>query len=215
VRSTGGLLWEAFVFPFHPQTERLRTLLAAGTVGDLREIRSSFHFSLDDEQDVRMLADLAGGSVQDVGCYPIRLARLLFDAEPVTERTVGDAVWSASGVDEECWGALTFPGGRRLLVSSGFRTAFDCSTTLVGTEGRIEVSNPFHAEPGDTITVIREDEAAQTDPAPGADERSFTAALRHVHAAIRGLEPPRHLAVDEAMGNAEAIAALLRAAADT
>jgi predicted dehydrogenase len=210
-RDAPGPLWEAFVFPFHPQTDRLRELIAAGAIGELREIRSSFHFRLDDEEDVRMLLELAGGSVQDVGCYPIRLARLLFDAEPELERTVADARWAGSGVDEECWGAFAFPGDRRLLMSCGFRSELDTCATLLGTHGRILVSNPFHAEPGDTVTVIR-DGRAKTEPAPGTAERSFTPVIRHIHRAIRGLEAPRHLAVDEAMGNAEAIAALLQAA---
>lgn len=209
--ATTGPLWEAFVFPFHPQTDRLRELIATGSVGELREVRSSLHFLLDDEEDIRMLLELAGGSVQDVGCYPIRLARLLFETEPELERTVADAHWAGSGVDEECWGALRFPDDRRLLLSCGFRASDDSSTTLLGTHGRIHVTNPFHAGPGDTITVVR-DEHVETEPAPGAEERSFTAAIRHVHRAIRGLEAPRHVAVDEAMGNAEAIAAVLRTA---
>ncbi len=41
---------------------------------------------------------------------------------------------------------------------------------------------------------------------------SFTPAIRHIHRVIRGLEEPRHLAVDEALGNARAIGALLGSA---
>ena len=81
-RSAPGSLWEAFVFPFHEQMDRARAMLAAGAIGEVREIQSRFHFVLDDPNDIRLFADLAGGSIQDVGCYPIRLARLLFDAEP-------------------------------------------------------------------------------------------------------------------------------------
>jgi predicted dehydrogenase len=210
-RTATGPLWEAFVFPFHAQTDRLRELIAAGTIGELREIRSSFHFRLDDEEDIRMLLELAGGSVQDVGCYPIRLARLLFEAEPELERTVADGHWSASGVDEECWGALGFAGDRRLVLSCGFRAEDDTSTVLLGTHGRVHLTNPFHPRPGDTITVVR-DGNATTEPSPGARERSFTQAIRHIHRAIRGLDAPRHLALDEALGNATAIAAVLRSA---
>jgi predicted dehydrogenase len=210
-RTATGPLWEAFVFPFHAQTDRLRELIAAGTIGELREIRSSFHFRLDDEEDIRLLLELAGGSVQDVGCYPIRLARLLFEAEPELERTVADGHWSASGVDEECWGAFAFPGDRRLVFSCGFGAEDDTSAVILGTRGRIHLTNPFHPEPGDTITVVRDGNAA-TEPTPGVRERSFTAAIRHIHRAIRGLDAPRHLAVDDALGNAEAIAAVLRAA---
>lgn len=210
-RTAPGPLWEAFVFPFHAQTDRLRDLIADGAIGELREIRSGFHFRLDDEEDVRMLLELAGGSVQDVGCYPIRLARLLFEEEPELERTLADARWATTGVDEECWGALGFPGDRRLAFSCGFRAEDDTSAVLLGTHGRIHLTNPFHPEPSDTITVVH-DANTETEPSPGATERSFTAAIRHIHRAIRGLEAPRHLAVDEAMGNADAITSVLHAA---
>jgi predicted dehydrogenase len=202
--------WEAFVFPFHYQMERVRGLIASGAIGEVREIASRFHFVLDEPTDIRMDADLAGGSIQDVGCYPIRLARLLFEAEPEPSRTIADATWER-GVDSELWGALTFPGDRRLVLSCGFRSASDTFTRVLGSEGEIAMTNPFHPGPNDTITVANES-GSQTEPAMPSGERSFTPAIRHIHRVLRGLEEPRHLAVDEALGNAEAIAALLAAA---
>ncbi len=210
-RANAGMLWEAFVFPFHPQIDRVRELIADGAVGQIREIDSSFHFALDDPGNIRLSAELAGGSVQDVGCYPVRLARLLFDDEPELEHAIAGAVWSESGVDEELWGSLRFPRDRRLVFSGGFRLAYDTFTRVLGTEGEIRITNPFHPVPGDELIVVRDEEIAN-EPAPGASERSFTAAIRHMHRALRGLEDPLHLAIDEAMGNATAIAALLSAA---
>lgn len=207
-RETGGLLWEAFVFPFHQQMERARRLLADGAIGELREIQSSFHFLLKNPANIRMSAELQGGSLQDVGCYPIRLARLLFADEPIGGRA--DAVFGETGVDEEMVGELAFPGDRWLLFSCGFRRAYDCFTRLQGTEGQIHMTNPCHPGPGDTIEVVRDGERAVRPAA--ADEHTFTAALRHVHAAIRGEEPPMHLAIDEALGNASAVELLLAAA---
>ena len=207
-RDTGGLLWEAFVFPFHEQMERVELLLADGAIGDLREIQSSFHFLLQNPGNIRMSAELQGGSLQDVGCYPIRLARLLFGDEPTGGWATG--VFGETGVDEEMAGVLTFPGDRRLLLSCGFRRAYDCFTRLQGTEGQIHMTNPCHPGPGDTTEVLRDGERASRPAA--ADEHSFTAALRHVNAAIRGEEAPRHLAADEALGNAVAIELLLASA---
>lgn len=43
-RETGTLLWEAFVFLFHGQFERVAALVADGAIGELREIQSTFHF---------------------------------------------------------------------------------------------------------------------------------------------------------------------------
>jgi transposase-like protein len=62
------------------------------------------------------------------------------------------------------------------------------------------------------MTLVREGAVIQTWPGAPSGERSFTAAIRHIHRALRGLEEPRHLAVDDAMGNAEAIDAVLAAA---
>ncbi len=200
-RAAPKPLWEAFVFPFHPQTERLHELLADDAIGRPREIMSRFHFLLDDPEDIRLSAELAGGALQDVGCYPIRLARLLFGAEPDLERTIADAEWAPSGVDAEIWGALAFSGDRRLVFSCGFKASYTTATVILGADGEIRITNPFHPERGDELTVV-----------PGATERSFTPAIRHINRALRGAEPPRHLALDEALANATAIAAFLEQA---
>jgi predicted dehydrogenase len=210
-RSASGSLWEAFVFPFHEQMERMHAMLAGGVVGEVREIQSRFHFVLDDPNDIRFFADLAGGSIQDVGCYPIRLARLLFDAEPDLTRAIADAEWTPDGADTELWGALVFPGDRRLVFSCGFRSGYDTLTRVLGTEGEIRMTGPFHPDADDEMIVVRNGKT-ERQPATTTGEMSFTPAIRHIHRVVRGLEEPRHLAVDEAMGNALAIAALLDAA---
>ncbi len=210
-RVAHGPLWEAFVFPFHDQIDRVRALLADGVIGEIRELWSRFHFFLDDPDDVRLLAELSGGSIQDVGCYAIRLARLLFDAEPDLSRAMADATWTEAGVDLELWGAFTFPGERRLVLSSGFLSGYDTLTRVFGAEGELRITNPFHPKAGDTFTVLRGGTSEVHDAVPSG-ERSFTPAIRHIHRVLRGLEEPRHQAVDEALGNATAIAALLAAA---
>jgi predicted dehydrogenase len=204
-------LWEAFVFPFHQQIERVHRALAAGQIGEVREIVSRFHFVLDDRRDIRLSAELGGGSLYDVGCYPIRLARLLFEAEPDLDRAIADAVWTTSGVDSELWGALTFPGNRRLVFSCGFVTADDTFTRVFGTDGELRMTNPFHPGDDDAFAIVHGDEVQEQAAAP-AGQHSFTPAIRHIHAVLRGREQPRHLAMDEAMGNATAITALLGAA---
>jgi predicted dehydrogenase len=212
VSAAGGLLWETFVFAFHEQMARSRSFIADGSIGELREIWARFHFVLDDPGDIRMSAPLAGGATQDVGCYPIRLARLLFDVEPDLSRVSADAAWSA-GVDVELWGTLPFGGDRRLQFSCGFRSAYDTFARVIGTVGELRMTNPFHPDPGDTLELVREGHVVSQEPAMPSGERSFTPAIRHIHRVLRGEEEPRHLAVDEALGNARAVAAMLDAAA--
>jgi predicted dehydrogenase len=211
-RSATGFLWEEFVFPFHDQMERVRGMIDDGSIGEVREINARFHFMLDDPNDIRLFADLAGGSIQDVGCYPIRLARLLFDAEPDLSRAIADAEWTPDGADTEMWGALSFPRDRRLVFSCGFRSGSDAVARVLGTEGEIRMTHPYHPGTSDRIELVRNNEVVESRAAAPSKTRSFSPAIRHIHRVVRGLEPPRHLAVDEALGNANAIAALLRAA---
>ena len=63
------------------------------------------------------------------------------------------------------------------------------------------MTGPFHPDSDDEMVVIR-DGKTERQPATTTGEMSFTPAIRHIHRVVRGLEEPRHLAVDEAMGNA-------------
>lgn len=209
-RETGTLLWEAFVFPFHVQLERIRALLAEGAIGELREIQSNFHFSLTDPANIRLSRDLDGGAVKDLGCYPVRLARELFAAEH--ESAWAAARWGGDGVDVDTQGSLGFPGDRRLLLSCGFGRSLDTFSRLLGTGGQIHVSNAFHPGPQDTFEVRADGQQARSYQAAG-DEPSFTAAIRHIHGVLAGEQEPRSLAVDTSLGNAQALHDLLASAA--
>lgn len=203
-RETGTPLWEAFVFPFHDQMERIRSLLATGVIGELREIQSNFHFVLAHrEGNIRMSAALAGGALLDVGCYPVRLARDLFAAEHTSAWATAE--WDAGGVDLATWGTLGFPGGRRLLLSCGFGRAFDTFSRLLGTTGQINITNPFHPTAADTFEVCVEGREPVTHPGAGRDQHSFTAAVRHIQAVVGGEEQPRLLAADTSLGSARAL----------
>lgn len=208
-RQASGFLWEAFVFPFHRQMSRLQELLDDGTIGRIREIQSSFTFRLSRQNDIRLSSALAGGALNDVGCYPVRLARLLLGDG--LSGGVAMARWAGDGVDLEMQGVLGFGDGARLLFSCGMAGAEDTFTRVIGEQGEIRLTNPFHPKEQDVLEVRRED-LFESESA-GQEEPSFAPAVRHIHAVIRGEEKPRHVAIDDALGNAVALD-LLHAAAE-
>jgi predicted dehydrogenase len=200
-RRTGTLLWEAFVFPFSGQMDRIRSLVSDGAIGELREIQSDFHFLVTRPGNIRLSAELEGGALRDVGCYPVRLAQEFFGEHATA--------WAAcepggQGVDVETWGSLGYAGGRRLLLSCGMRRAYDTFSRLLGTNGQIHVSNPFHPGPDDHVRLDpARGEATQWQAA--AAEPSFTAAIRHIDAVVAGTEQPRLLAVETSLVTARAL----------
>jgi len=201
-RQTGTLLWEAFVFPFHRQIAQVRDLVAGGAIGELVEIKSNFHFQLSNPGNIRYSRELEGGALNDVGCYPIRLAGEFFGV-PHTAAWAG-ATWGGDGVDVDTWGVLEYPGGRRLHLSAGLNRSYDTYSSLEGTLGRIQMSNPFHPGPPDNYQLIAPRVEPASHPAT-AGEPSFTAAIRHINAVLTGEEEPRLLAVDTALPTAQAL----------
>ena len=200
-RAADRPLWEAFVFPFQAQHERLVALLAEGAVGELREVVGSFHFALGRSADIRLSAELAGGALADVGCYPLRLAHELFGGPA---RTAATTVVAGAEVEVEAASVVGYDGDRRLLLSCGFRRAHDTTTVLMGTAGTLRLDDPYHPGPGSTVELRR----PGSDPVverPTRDAHSFTAALRHVGAVLAGDEAPRHTALGSALPVAAAL----------
>jgi xylose dehydrogenase (NAD/NADP) len=201
---SGGLLWESFVFPFHPQTTLMCGLIGDGRIGVLSEVISEFHFQVGSAGNIRLDLERGGGALYDVGCYPLRLGRLLFDGEPL--RASGSATFD--GVDRNMAAVVDFPAGR-LILSAGLQRPSSTSTRVIGTSGELRISNPFHPRSVDTIELWVDGAAVQIWPAAAGS--AFQHAITHIQSVIVGDLPPQHLATSDALAQAAAMD-LVRAA---
>jgi predicted dehydrogenase len=199
--QSGTLLWEAFVFPFHDQMARVRETLGSGAIGELREIHSDFHFRVVRPDNIRLSRDLAGGALNDVGCYPIRLAFELFGR--AHSSAWGSSVPGGHGVDLESTAVLGYGEGRNLVLSCGMNRRYDTFTRLVGSDGEIRMSNPFHPSDGDRLEILGRESASIAAATPG--EPSFSAAIRHIQAVLGAAQEPRQLAIDTSLPTAQAL----------
>jgi predicted dehydrogenase len=208
-------LWEAFVFPFQAQHRRLTGLLGDGAIGEPAELVSAFHFRLTNRANIRLSATLGGGALADVGCYPVRLAYELFGAglrRAGASATVVAAAGDFDGEVEADTSGLVRFGPRRLLLTCGFRRPSDTFTRVLGDAGAVHMTNPFHPSPADTLTIRRPGADPVTER-PTTDQRSFTAAIRHVHAVLRDEAAPEHTAAQWSLPAARTLEDLQAAAA--
>jgi xylose dehydrogenase (NAD/NADP) len=204
--AAGLVLAEAFMWRHHPQALKLVELVAGGAIGDLRLVRAAFSFPLDDPRDVRLLEELAGGGLMDVGCYCISAARLLA-GEPTS--ATAQQLLAPSGVDRRLAATLAHQGD--------VLTHFDCALDLpdrseleaVGSEGVLRVSDPWHSI-ATGIELVRADGHRERFEIPPANP--YGCELDDLAGAVAGEHPPR-LGVADALGQARTIDAVLRAAA--
>jgi predicted dehydrogenase len=137
-------IFEAFMYLHHPQTLRVKEMVQSGQIGELQLINSWFNFYLppEDSRNIRLNPDLEGGSLWDVGVYPNSLSIVMAHAGAPLE------VWASqrkgeTGVEVGLAGQLRFANGVVAQISSGFRTPFRQVAYLVGSEGILEITEPW------------------------------------------------------------------------
>lgn len=136
-RAHGHFLMEAVWTRFLPHVERALEIVAEGGIGELRQVTADFGFR-SEVDGTRPLFDAArgGGSLLDVGVYPLWLAHWLL-GEP--ERVWSFARRGSTGVDEEANMLLRFPHDRAALLSSAIRLETPHDAVLNGTEGSVRL----------------------------------------------------------------------------
>lgn len=197
----GRLLMEAFMYRHHPQTHKAAELVGDGAIGELRQLRSLFSFTLGDETDVRLLPELDGGALMDLGCYCISMQRVLA-GEP--ELVFGRQRLGGGGVDVGFVGILQFPGD----VFGEFHCGFDLpegnGLEAIGSQGKLLVRDPVRCrDPHVEVNGVRVDVE---------DVDRYYLQVENFSAAVRGEAEPL-LGRADALGQVRAIEALYRSAA--
>jgi xylose dehydrogenase (NAD/NADP) len=143
-RQNKVVLAEAFMYKHHPQTLKTLDLLRQNVIGELLAVKGTFTFVLDRENDVRWVPEWGGGSIWDVGCYPISFTCLIAQAEPV--EVFGWQRLSAHGVDDVFIGEMRFASGLFAQFESSFHTPYRTWLEVVGTKGSLHLDHPFKPE---------------------------------------------------------------------
>lgn len=143
-RNAGTVLIEAFMYRFHDRTLKVKQLVDEGAIGKLHHVKGGFTFPLNREGDVRWDSELGGGSLWDVGCYPLSFSRYLIGTEP--QSVYGHSVNSETGIDVSFTAQLHFPDNVTVQFDSGFRTQFRMFIEVSGSEGSIYLPMAFKPE---------------------------------------------------------------------
>ena len=205
-REAKVVVTEAFMYRHHPQTTKVRELVAGGAVGTPRLVRGAFTFNLTREQDVRFDPH-GGGSLWDVGCYPVSFTRFVLGEEPA--EAFGWQVTGPTGIDETFSGQLRFPSGCLASFDCGFRAPFRTSIEVVGSEGVLSVPHPFKPGPSEEVVLSRGGGPAESIEIAG--QELYGGEVEDLADAVLLGRPPR-VSLADSRANTAALLALLRSA---
>lgn len=197
---------EAFMYKHHPQTLKVLEMIDQDVIGEVLLIKGAFTFDLTRPDDVRWQPEWGGGSIWDVGCYPISYTRLIAHAEPI--EVFGWQATGASGVDVVFSGQLRFADGLLAQLDCGFRAPFRTSMEIVGTKGSIVVDTPFKPQTDNWIKINYGDRL-EAILSPGYD--LYLGEIEDMENAVLNGQPQR-VPLADSRANVATIVALLESA---
>ncbi len=211
-RHAGLPVAEGFMYRCHPVIDALVAHVRAGTIGTLRSVHARFTFLLDEDDSVVDNAELGGGALMDVGCYPVNAMRLICDAEPLAVSAMRTPAAGGGDVDRTLTATLAFPNGVLGLLHTSIESDEVHGIEVVGTLGRIVLHDPWVAiEHPATLHIYREREEVAVEShgpanAYALEIADFTEAIQQGRAPRWGL--------DDALANMKAIDAIALSASE-
>lgn len=197
---------EAFMYRHHPQTIKVKEMVDSGLLGELCFIRGSFTFKIRRHDDIRLDPALGGGSIWDVGCYPISYSRTILGKEPI--EVFGWQRTGPSGVDEVFGGQMRFPDNILAQFDCGFRSPVRAVMEIVGTSGALLIPNPFKPEEREEVYLTNGDKK-KTVRISGPE--LYSGEVEDMADAILHNKSPR-ISLEDSSNNVETILALRRSA---
>ena len=203
---------EGFMYRFHPQHERIQTLIASGLIGDVRYAKSSFSFMMRPARMYRLANDvtLGGGAMWDIGPYAIHTLRHCFATPALGISAM--AKYASTGADIATSGVIDFGDGKR----GHFDISFECSRqseyTVIGTKGGIKCHTVWQLPGTADVPLISwwtEDGRKAEEQYPASNH--FVLEIEHFSDCVLNNKPPR-LTLADAKENCKVIAAGLKSA---
>jgi xylose dehydrogenase (NAD/NADP) len=203
--SAGVVVAEAVMYLYHPLLRKVGELVKEGAVGQITLVRGAFSIFLDQMDNVRWRPDLGGGSLWDLGSYPVSFIRFVV-GDPV--EVFGWQTLSASGVDATFAGLLRYDNGVLGILDCGFRQQFRVQAEVVGTGGALVIQRPYPITAQSRI-LLRQGFEEKEITLPEAD--SYQCEVEALVAAILD-DAPLPVPLFSSRSNAATLAALVESA---
>ena len=184
----GALLWEAFVFPFHPQTDHIRAAARRVGTGPRDRLGVLLHRVRPGEHPLAARPRRRRAARCRLLLRAVRSAALRRRARA----RVGARVHPARRRRRHRGHSRLRRASGGCVLSASMRRAPSTYTRVIGETGELRIANPFHPRPGDTVQ--RWADGKQVAEWTAGDKPAFQHGVEHIQAVLRGrgrTAPPR------------------------
>ena len=138
-KAHNRFLMEAMWTRFFPMARHLKQAISAGEFGDILRMTGAFAFchGAPDYSERTFNRELGGGSLLDVGVYPLSMMSYYKGALPIRVQTMH--MLAETGVDALCAFQAQYADGAVGQGFSALNVTTDHTLTLYGTKARVEI----------------------------------------------------------------------------
>lgn len=141
-KAQNTFIMEAFWTRFLPHYLKMKELLAEHKVGNIKFLSAEFGFKPVPPFAPRIYEPaLGGGSLLDIGVYPIFLALDVLGKPDQIDAVMTPA---ATGVDEQCAMRFNYKNGAIAQLFCSFAANLATGADIAGDQGRIRFTHRFH-----------------------------------------------------------------------
>ena len=158
-KANNTLLMEAMWTYFLPHFQAVLKVLKEGTIGDVVYIQADFGFNAVYDPESRLIKkELGGGSLLDIGIYPIFLALTSLGMPKTID---AKATFFDSGVDSSCKMIFKYKNNVEARLESNLLEQTPTEAIIVGTKGKMIIHNKFHAP--SSFSIEKENKTGRFD----------------------------------------------------
>ena len=176
-KANNRFFMEAFWTRFNPSFQQALLKIKQGELGEIRYINADFSYLIDQPAGRMIDIELGGGSLLDMGVYPLLLAYVVL-GKP--EKVLASGLFFESGADQQTAMILQYNNAQAVLQSS-FMSHSNMVATISGTAGRININSFWHEAQG--FNFVKNDH--QTEYSFPTKGKGFTYEIEECHQCIK------------------------------
>ena len=217
----GVVLMEAFMYRYSDCTRKVIEVLRSGALGEIKYIHSTFRFLLANPGSIKYKPELGGGSLYDVGSYPVNFTGMVVDeiariqavetGKPAAPAPMPESISvqcvKEGGVDVIFSALLKYPSGLIASLNSGFNAQKQIEAQIVGSKGVLYVPNTF-LEDACSLTLTVDGKIEKTIQVENSDR--YRLEVEDFADAVISKRPP-FFSLQETLRNMELIDRLMAA----
>ncbi len=155
IKENKIIFFEAIAYRSHPQTQIVKELIDQNEIGDIDYIESSFGFKIKKINPESRLFNktLGGGSILDLGCYPLSTLNFLFEKKTNYKFISTNGSFCYTNVDDSAEAEILLNDKIRCKIKVSIKEKLDNITVIKGNKGQLTINDPWLPEKKTTLDI--------------------------------------------------------------